>query len=260
MEIMRSPRVADVIANSVRAQILSGQLKEGDSLPRQEDMLARYDAGLPAVREALRILELEGLVSVRRGNLGGAVVHLPALSQVAYLSALVMQSRAAPLSDVADALGDLEPICAQLCAERPDRLDVVVPELKKATSALRDNLDSEPAAFNATAHEFHRALGNYCGNEALRVGAGSLIVVWSAHERAYTERARAAGTFPGRAGRIASCLAHERILACIEAGDGKKAAVRTRSHAKAVQEHHFSVGGAEKVTASALQAFYLPGS
>jgi GntR family transcriptional regulator, transcriptional repressor for pyruvate dehydrogenase complex len=255
---MRSPRVADFIAGTLRQRILTGQLRDGESLPRQEALIEQFDAGLPAVREALRILELEGLLSVRRGNQGGAVVHLPTLNQAAYMSALVMQSRTARLHDVAEALRQIEPVCAQLCAERADREQAVVPVLEEAVETLRRHINGEPATFNERAHDFHRGLIDFCGNEAMRVSVGSLVVIWAAHERAYTERARQEGTFPGLEGRRKSCEAHERILDAIRKGDGKLAARRSATHAGAVHAHHFSADDHEFVNAAALQTFYLP--
>jgi GntR family transcriptional repressor for pyruvate dehydrogenase complex len=246
-----------MIAAALRTQILNGTLREGDFLPPQEYLLERYQAGLPAVREALRILELEGLISVRRGNQGGAVVHLPTINQTAYMSALVMESRKTRLQDLAEALRQLEPICARLCAEREDRAEVVVPALEKQVQALRDNLDSEPAVFNDLAHGFHRELVEHCGNEALRVTVGCLGFVWSAHERAYADRAGAEGTFPGRAPRIQACEAHERILETVVKGDGAGAARRATAHAAAVQQHHFASDDNEYVIASLLQSYYL---
>jgi len=81
---MRQPRLAEMVASALRDEILSGSLTEGDTLPRQEDLLADFQVSPPAVREALRILETEGLVSVRRGNVGGAVVHVPSARGVAW--------------------------------------------------------------------------------------------------------------------------------------------------------------------------------
>jgi GntR family transcriptional regulator, transcriptional repressor for pyruvate dehydrogenase complex len=255
---MRSPRVADIIAGTLRQRILSGQLTDGESLPRQEDLIEQFNAGLPAVRESLRILELEGLISVRRGNMGGAAVHLPTLNQAAYMSAVVMQSREARLKDVADSLNQLEPVCAQMCAERADREQTVVPHLDEAVETLQHNINSEPAVFNERSHDFHRALIEGCGNEAMRVSVGSLMVIWAAHERAYTERARQEGTFPGLKGRRESCEAHERILDAIRKGDGKLAARRTAAHSSAVHAHHFAFDDHEFVNATTLQTFYLP--
>src|SRR5665213_1231475 len=257
MSIMRHPRVADVIAGTLRQRILNGTIEDGDLLPRQEDLLTQFDAGLPAIREALRILELEGLISVRRGNSGGASVHLPTLNQTAYMTSLVLQSRNARLKAVGDALTELEPLCAKMCAERNDRAVNVVPKLYEAVVALRASFDGDPAIFNERSHDFHRGLVEYCGNEAMRAAVGSLVVIWAAHERAYTERARRDGTFPGAEGRQRSCEAHERILVTIREGNGGHAFRRSAVHLSAGKEHHFQADGTEFVTAATVQDFYL---
>jgi GntR family transcriptional repressor for pyruvate dehydrogenase complex len=253
---MRSPRVADVIARELRQRILSGALRDGESLPKQDELIAQFEAGLPAVREALRILELEGLISVRRGNVGGAVVHLPTLNEAAYMAALNIESRGGELRDVASALSRLEPMCAELCAERPDRAESVVPALEQSIALLQKQLDGEPVAFNEASHDFHRGLVEHCGNEAMRAAAGMLVVIWSAHERAYVERARIAGTFPGKEERRSSVEAHARILDAIRDGDGPAAARRAAAHAEAVHKYHFAADDREYVQATAVQSYY----
>jgi len=247
-----------MVAGALRAEILGGVLKDGDSLPRMEDLMTRFSAGLPAVREALRILELEGLISMRRGNQGGAIVHLPALGQFAYMGALVLQSRETKLQDVALALQTFEPLCARMCAERPDRAKTLVPTLQAAVDALYQHVGSSPTVFNEKSHDFHNAVVDHCGNEATRMMVGALVLLWSSHERAYTEAADRAGTFPGRSKRVSSCDAHARILEAIIAGDGDLAARRSAVHASAVHEHHFGVSGREMVSAVPLLSFYLP--
>ena len=71
-------RTAEIVADELRRQIIDGELADGDLLPRQELLVEQFNVSLVSLREALRILETEGLVSVRRGNRGGAVVHAPA--------------------------------------------------------------------------------------------------------------------------------------------------------------------------------------
>src|ERR1700678_822751 len=117
--MVRQPRVPELIADALRRPILSGELGEGDSLPRQEDLMERFEASLTSVREALRILELEGLVTIRRGNVGGSVVRRPTVEGTAYNLGLLLQSRSTRLADLAETLSRLEPYCARLCAE-PD--------------------------------------------------------------------------------------------------------------------------------------------
>jgi DNA-binding transcriptional MocR family regulator len=65
------------IADELRRLIVSGQLSEGDSLGREPELVERFGVSRPSLREALRILEAEGLISVVRGMLGGVVVHAP---------------------------------------------------------------------------------------------------------------------------------------------------------------------------------------
>jgi len=75
---LSAPRIAEIVADELRRQIIDGELADGDLLPRQELLVEQFNVSLVSLREALRILETEGLVSVRRGNRGGAVVHAPA--------------------------------------------------------------------------------------------------------------------------------------------------------------------------------------
>ena len=118
------------MASRLRDDILSGRLKEGDVLPSQESLFTEFGVSPPALREAIHILEIDGLVSVRRGNVGGAVVHLPSAERTAHMISMVLQTRSATPADVSGALMHLEPICAGMCAAREDRMTEVVPYLQ----------------------------------------------------------------------------------------------------------------------------------
>ena len=113
---LTSPRIAETVADELRRQIVDGELADGDLLPPQAVLVERFNVSLVSLREALRILETEGLVSVRRGNQGGAVVHAPTKASAAYMLGLVLQSEHVLLSDLGTALRDLEPTCAALAA------------------------------------------------------------------------------------------------------------------------------------------------
>src|SRR4051794_32273345 len=106
--LMRQIRLAERVADELRDEILKGSFREGDRLDGQDALLERFNVSMPSIREALGILELEGLVTVQRGKFGGAVVHRPDAARVAYMTALVLESRQSPLADVAEALRFLE--------------------------------------------------------------------------------------------------------------------------------------------------------
>src|ERR1700682_2895103 len=91
-------RPAEIVADELRRQIIDGELSDGDLLPRQELLVEQFNVSLVSLREALRILETEGLVSVQRGNRGGAAVHAPAKASAAYMIGLLLQSDTVPLA------------------------------------------------------------------------------------------------------------------------------------------------------------------
>ena len=116
------PRVAEMVAEILRSRIVDGALPDGSMLPKQDDLIEEFQVSLrPLFREALRILENEGLISVRRGNVGGAGVHVPTSENAARTLGLVLQARQVDLDDLADALAVIEPACAAHCALRADR-------------------------------------------------------------------------------------------------------------------------------------------
>src|SRR5690348_11968170 len=97
----RPRRVAELVADELRRQIITGELES--ELPREETLLERFPVSRPSLREAFRILETEGLVQVRRGRVGGAVVRRPTVDGAAYYLGLLLQSNSVNLSDLAGA-------------------------------------------------------------------------------------------------------------------------------------------------------------
>ena len=80
------------------------------SLGHEPDLIERFGVSRPSLREALRILETEGLISVVRGVQGGVVVHRPDHRLTARTAALVLQARNVSLADVFDARTIIEPV------------------------------------------------------------------------------------------------------------------------------------------------------
>src|ERR1700722_8447265 len=120
---MSRPRVAEMIASIIRHRILDGKLADGDMLPKVDDLADEYRVSKPSIREAMRILETEGLISARRGGLGGAERHMPTASTAAHTLGMILQSTHATVADLATALLVLEPTCAAKTAEREDRAE-----------------------------------------------------------------------------------------------------------------------------------------
>jgi DNA-binding FadR family transcriptional regulator len=228
--------VAQVVASALRDQILSGTIRDGGALPKQEELLEEFNVSLPSLREALSILETEGLLTVQRGNVGGAIVHAPTPEQTAYTAALVLQSRRVTVDDVVNALRRLDPLCAALCAERKDRRRTLVPVLTETVEDSRGSLD-EPERYARLARLFHEQMVAFCGNESLTLMAGALDWIWGAHDDQLAIRTAQLGPAAERRGRETSLAHHQRILDAIVAGDAREAEAAARDHYAGPGEH-----------------------
>jgi DNA-binding FadR family transcriptional regulator len=217
------------VASDLRTRILNGELADGEMLPVQEELLEAFGVSMPSLRGGLQILETEGLVSVRRGSLGGAVVHTPKARGLAYNVGLVLQAGHTSLADVATALQYLESLCVGFCARRPDRRRNVVPPLEALVDQTRDALDDLDRV-TGLARQFHEELVSRCGNDTLILLVGALEAVWSAHEHDWVSARTREGSGPTVAERAEYFAPHEEIVEAIAAGDADRAAAIAAAH------------------------------
>lgn len=247
-----SPRVAEAIAAELRQQILRGAVDD-QNFPRQDELIRRFGVSGPSVREALRILEAEGLITVRRGKFGGAYVHKPDWSSAAYAVAISLQGQGVSIRDLAQSIKTLEPLCAAGCAERRDRAETIVPALRanleKAEAAI-----TEGAPYSTTAREFHDILVRGLGSESMRLMARSLVAVWTVQERIWAEAVTAAAQYPSGGQIHASFKAHATLLRLIEDGNADGAAKLALDHLEASQAFVLERFADETVDASSLAA------
>lgn len=219
---LRPPRLAEMASDALRERILAGEFPDGSMLPKQEELLEEFGVSLPPIREALRILEAEGLITVQRGNVGGAVVHSPQPSKVAYMLGLVLQSRGTSLGDVLQAITTFEPACAAACARRKDRATAVLPRLRQLIDESVEMID-DVETYTGSARRFHNELVELCGNEAMTQMVGALEAVWTAHVDTLARGAAQFGSFAEPKARRKSVDEHEAIYKAIKKGDAAAA-------------------------------------
>ncbi|MFM8871031.1 MAG: FadR/GntR family transcriptional regulator, partial [Actinomycetota bacterium] len=73
----RGIKTHEAVADTLRRQIVLGRFKVGDRLPTEEELTGHFDVARTTLREALRVLESQGLIEIRRGRNGGPVVTEP---------------------------------------------------------------------------------------------------------------------------------------------------------------------------------------
>ncbi|MCU1460077.1 MAG: Transcriptional regulator, GntR family [Acidimicrobiales bacterium] len=231
---LRNQRLGELIADRLRTLILAGDLADGDLLPKEEDLRAQFPVSKPSLREAMRILETEGLITVRRGNMGGAVVHRPTAAHVAYTLGLVLTAKRVPVGDVAKALQLVEPVCAVLCAERRDRRRTVLPALRRLQREALREVDDLYRVTNLS-RAFHEALVEHCKNDTLKVMVGALEALWSTHEATWA--ARSHGLAVPVDERRAVLAEHQEVIDLIDAGDADAVRLAVVEHLERAQQY-----------------------
>ena len=215
------------VADELRALIVSGELSDGESLGREPDLVERFGVSRPSLREALRILEAEGLITVERGVRGGVVAHEPDKRMTARTAALVLRSRNVPLADVSEARSILEPQAARKVAALPARAR------KSAAAELSALIDAEeeaigdPEAFAVANTMFHERLVALSGNQTLAILIEMLNEIVT---RAVTAVAKSGEVTGSQATRERGVRSQRRLVLLIEEGIPDAAEDHWRAH------------------------------
>ena len=138
---VRALKTGEIVANQIRKAILSGELKAGDKLPSEAQLMARFETSRPTIREALRILEFQSLIIIIRGAKGGAQVKKVDPQVLTQATALLLQARGATLGDVYQARALIEPPAARLAAET--RSEAAAVALQAAAADLHRSATAE---------------------------------------------------------------------------------------------------------------------
>jgi DNA-binding FadR family transcriptional regulator len=141
-EAAETPSKASIaIAADIRRRIVTGELVAGAPLPVEDALMADLRASRSVVREALRILETEGLLAVRRGVGGGPTVRHPSIQQTANSMGVYLQIGDVLVSDVWEArdriIGNaVERLAANRTDAEADELATVAGDLTKVIGDL----------------------------------------------------------------------------------------------------------------------------
>lgn len=121
---MAVPKASDVLANELRERILSGEYPEGTPLPPERELVVQTQMSRTTVREALRILEVQGLVRIKAGRAGGAFVQQPGQDSLADSLELLIRGRRIRLTSIHETREAVEPFCARLAASHRTTADL----------------------------------------------------------------------------------------------------------------------------------------
>ncbi len=173
---IKTRRLSDEIVRQIKEAMFTGKLRAGDKLPTERELAERFETSRASVREALRTLEPEGLIRVKKGAVGGIFIadvdHRPAAKSFQTL----LQLRKVSIHQIAEVRLIFEPQAARLAAERanPDELRELEEEIQKMSAAVKDK--ELPRFYDL---KFHLLIARAARNPILEVLAESILEVAS---------------------------------------------------------------------------------
>jgi GntR family transcriptional repressor for pyruvate dehydrogenase complex len=219
---MAAGKTAERLLFDLVHDIAADGLRAGDRLPSQPELMRRHGVGPTPLREALRMLELAGLVSVRPGPNAGAIVETANAEHLAALVAPFLCLAGVTYGQVMDAWAATEPLLSAAAAANPDRAAV-----RAELAAFAAEPDSEEPVGSAHAIDFHDAVARAAGNPALVLAAQVLSYV-----AADLYWANTGAVLPGGGVR----RDHRAVAEAILAGDAASARSAMEAHIRSAAD------------------------
>jgi GntR family transcriptional regulator, transcriptional repressor for pyruvate dehydrogenase complex len=213
-------KVSETVARKIIQSIIETELEPGSKLPPEHEMLALYKVSRPSLREALRLLEIQGIIRLRSGPGGGPVVEAESSRAFARLMGMHLYYAGARIRDLMEARFVIEPLMARLAATASDETARKLLEVSLMEEQASTTGDSGEPNIEA-AMRFHDRICEMSGNPVLDRLAGGLKAL-------YQDRTRSL-RFPKET-QLHVLEDHRAIAAAILAGEGDEAEHLMRVH------------------------------
>lgn len=148
-------RASEVIYDQIYQKIVDGKLQSGSRLPSERELAAQFGRSRPCVREALRMLQQDGLISINVGSAGGAVVQEVSMNTAEVPLQKLVDIGVISIDEIIDYRTYNDRCCAFLAAQH--RTDEDIERLREIISRYNEYV-SDSAALANIDFEFHQAL------------------------------------------------------------------------------------------------------
>jgi DNA-binding FadR family transcriptional regulator len=215
----RTLKTSEVVALEIVRDIVARRLQPGDRLPMESEMLIHYRVSRSSLREALRLLEVQGLISIRPGPGGGTVVGSVLPANLARALTLHLHMLGVNYDELLDAWAETEPLLARLAALNPDR--------ERVRTALSPFLDEDHSWAVREGLRFHNIVYELAENRVLALSLRSIGFIVTEQVLTSVER-----------GELETQIVHDhhKVAEAIIAGDSDLASAKMREHIRHVIE------------------------
>jgi len=216
-------RVFEQGVEQIRSLIEHGDIAQGEKLPTEQELCEALKMSRSSIREALRVLEAEGLIETHRG----AGTYVPANIPNTFIKKVVMnwlKQRGDSLIQILQVRECIEGLTIALAASRHppeliNELSVIIGQLERISKQEKEEIDLDEFANLNT--QFHLAISSYSGNDIANEILLHILPAFSEGNKAVL--------FTHRNLKI-QLIEHHEILDAIKVGDSQKAERIMRSH------------------------------
>ena len=168
-------KLSDLVAHEIVTWVADGRIQPGDRLPAEAALVDHFQVSRAVMREALRYLEIAGVVILTAGRPGGAVISHSGVGAFGLSSTLYLELAGATYRDLLEARMVMEPPMARRAAR--GRTDESLAELRAAVDDLeRAGAVPDRSAVAESVTRFHVNLSLASENRALALFVGAMSV------------------------------------------------------------------------------------
>lgn len=218
----RVPKTAELVADHIRKMIIRGELKPGDFLQPEAQLIERFSTSRASIREAFRILEAEQFLTITRGSRSGARVHMPDAGNPAKYAGFVLQAQGTTIADIYLVRAAIEPFAVWMLAGRRSPEDVATLRAELTQAELLQ--ESDGAAFRTALVRFHRTIVDLTGSNSLR------LMIAMVHDMLERHQVRLAASQTATMDACHGLKSFWKLINLIEAGDAERAQEHWRAH------------------------------
>jgi GntR family transcriptional repressor for pyruvate dehydrogenase complex len=227
--LTRPLKTSETVARDIVHDIVTGGLQSGDRLPPEAAMLEEYGVSRESLREGLRLLEVQGLIILRRGPGGGPIVGQVDPANLGRVSTLFYHLAGGTYGELFETWLVTEPILAERAARNEDREAVKNAMKPFAVQPNAHRFDNDLLDFVETHAEFHAVVAKLARNRVLELlleTVGQIVthhVVVNADPRELEDQID---------------RDHAEIARAIANGSGVKARTLMEAHIQAMVDHY----------------------
>lgn len=171
---IKSLRTFEEVSAKIKALIFDGVLKPGDKLPSETELAQQFDVSRQTIREALRILELSGFITVRKGGTGGPLIENTILNTISSLYIDAFKMERITLQELTIARWEIEKALLPYVIKNADSEDFA--RLRENIVKARTNISEKRMATEENLH-FHRLLAKASKNHVFVMMVESLLAI-----------------------------------------------------------------------------------